>query len=531
MRNFEAPGRSIVMAKDGMAATSHPASSYAAIRILEAGGNAMDAAVAACAVQCVVEPGSTGIGGDCFALYSKRGTDDIIAFNGSGWAPQAASVDALHALGVTAIARRSPHAVTVPGAVDAWATLVADHGSMPLGRLLAAAVALARDGYAVAPRAASDWAKQRDVLAADDISRTRMLIDGRAPEAGALHAQPELARAFELIAARGRDAFYRGPIARDIVDCLRGHGGLHTLDDFARYRGEYVQPIKASFRGYDVHECPPNGQGVVALLILKILEGFAADGDPLSAERLHREIEATRLAYSIRDASLGDPRAGGKLNVDELLSDANVDALRAKIDAKQSRHAMEASSATEHKDTVYICVVDKDRNCASFINSLFHPFGSGIMSPEFGVMLHNRGQSFSMQAGHPNAIAPHVRPMHTIIPGMMTRDGKVRTVFGVMGGHYQAMGHAHFVSKLLDYGLDMQTALDLPRVFPVPGTDHVEAEGTLPEAVKSALTERGFRLVPPSWAIGGGQAISIDWENGTLSGASDHRKDGCALGI
>ncbi|SAK83860.1 gamma-glutamyltransferase [Caballeronia temeraria] len=531
MRNFEAPGRSIVTAKDGVAATSHPASSYAAIRILEAGGNAMDAAVAACAVQCVVEPGSTGIGGDCFALYSKRGTDDIIAFNGSGWAPQAASVDALRALGVSAIERQSPHAVTVPGAVDAWATLVADHGAMPLGRLLAPAIALARDGYAVAPRAASDWANQRDVLAADEMSRTRMLIDGRAPEAGALHKQPELARAFEIIAGRGRDAFYRGPIARDIVDCLNRLGGLHTLDDFARYRGEYVQPIKASFRGHDIHECPPNGQGVIALLILKMLEGFAGEGDPLSAERLHREIEATRIAYSIRDQSLADPRAGGTMNVDELLSPGNVDALRAQIDEKRASNAMNPSSSVEHKDTVYICVVDKDRNCASFINSLFHQFGSGIMSPEFGVMLHNRGQSFSMQPGHANVIAARMRPMHTIIPGMITRDGKVRTVFGVMGGHYQAMGHAHFVSKLLDYGLDMQTALDLPRVFPVPGTDRVEAEGTLPDETRRALTERGFSLVPPGWAIGGGQAISIDWENGTLSGASDHRKDGCALGL
>ncbi|SAL35427.1 gamma-glutamyltransferase [Caballeronia cordobensis] len=531
MRNFEAPGRSLVMAKDGMAATSHPASSYAAIRILEAGGNAMDAAVAACAVQCVVEPGSTGIGGDCFALYSKRGTDDIVAFNGSGWAPRAASVEALRALGVEAIARQSPHAVTVPGAVDAWATLVADHGSMPLGRLLAAAVALARDGYAVAPRAASDWANQRDVLAADAVSRARMLTDGHAPKAGALHRQPELARALEIIGERGRDAFYRGPVARDIVECLRSLGGLHTLDDFARYRGEYVQPIKASFRGHEIHECPPNGQGVIALLILKILEGFAAEGDPLSAERLHREIEATRLAYAVRDASLGDPRAGGALNVGELLSDAHAAALREKIDANEARHAMPSSSTTEHKDTVYICVVDKDRNCASFINSLFHPFGSGIMSPEFGVMLHNRGQSFSMQPGHANAIAPHMRPMHTIIPGMITRGGKVQTVFGVMGGQYQAMGHAHFVSKVLDYGLDMQTALDLPRVFPVPGTTRVEAEGTLPEETRRALTERGFELVPPSWAIGGGQAISIDWETGTLTGASDHRKDGCALGL
>jgi gamma-glutamyltranspeptidase/glutathione hydrolase len=335
MRDFEYPGRSLVMSTDGMAATSHPASTLAAVRVLEAGGNAMDAAIAACAVQCVVEPGSTGVGGDCFALYSRRGSDDIIGFNGSGWAPAAASVAALRAQGVVAIERHSPHAVTVPGAVDAWATLARDHGSLPLGQLLAPAIKLARDGYAVAPRAASDWAHHAQLLALDKTSRQRMLVDGKPPRAGTVHRQPLLARTLEAIAQTGARAFYEGLVAEDIVACLRSMGGLHTMDDFAQFRGEYVNPIKASFRGYDVHECPPNGQGIVALLILKILEGFDAHDDPLGADRLQREIEATRLAYAIRDASLGDPR-GQPMDVDQLLSDQSIKALRARIGTQGS---------------------------------------------------------------------------------------------------------------------------------------------------------------------------------------------------
>ncbi|HGL6714991.1 gamma-glutamyltransferase family protein [Burkholderia contaminans] len=529
MRNFEQPGRSLVMSTGAMAATSHPASTLAAVRILEAGGNAMDAAIAACAVQCVVEPGSTGIGGDCFVLYSRGGGDDIVGFNGSGWAPAAASVERLSALGVTSIERHSPHAVTVPGAVDAWATLARDHGSLPLSALLAPAIRFARDGYAVAPRAAADWAHQAQLLSLDATSREQMLVAGHAPRAGSVHRQPLLARTLEAIAQGGPRVFYEGGVAEDIVARLRSMGGLHTMDDFAAFHGEYVTPITARFRGYDVHECPPNGQGVIALLMLKLLEGFDANDDPLGAERLHREIDAARVAYALRDVLLADPRRR-PMDVDTLLSEASVESLRTRIAAL---HALGAPVAApvEHKDTVYICVVDKDRNCASFINSLFHPFGSGIMSAQTGVMLHNRGQSFTLEAGHPNAIAPHARPMHTIIPGMVTRDGKVQITFGVMGGHYQAMGHAHFLSKVLDYGLDLQTAIDLPRIFPRPGTDQVEVECTMPAAAREALARRGFNLVAPSWAIGGAQAIRIDWEVGTLIGASDHRKDGCALGI
>jgi gamma-glutamyltranspeptidase/glutathione hydrolase len=529
MRNFEQPGRSLVMAKNGMAATSHPLSTLAAVNVLEAGGNAMDAAIAACAVQCVVEPGSTGVGGDCFALYSPNGSENIIAYDGSGWAPAAASVGALKALGVHTIERHSPHAVTVPGAIDAWTTLARDHGTLALRETLAPAIRLAEDGYAVTPRVASDWANHTDLLNLDANSRAQLMIDGMPPVAGAIHRQPLLANVLRTVAQTGRYSFYEGGLAESIVTYLRGKGGLHTAADFRDYRGDYVKPIKSTFRGYEVHECPPAGQGVIALLILKILEQFDATDDPIGADRLHREIEATRLAYSIRDAVLADPR-GSKVDVDWLLSDALASQLRNQIDLSRKIDTIPCFAPADHKDTVYICVVDKDRNCASFINSLFHPYGSGLMAPESGVLLHNRGQSFVLEEGHPNAIAPHARPMHTIIPGMLTQGGRVRMAFGVMGGHYQAMGHAHLLSKVLHYGMDMQSALDLPRVFPRPGTDGVEVESTLPQETRDELTRRGFKLTTPSWAIGGGQAIWVDWERGSLTGASDHRKDGCALG-
>jgi gamma-glutamyltranspeptidase/glutathione hydrolase len=531
MRDFEAPGRSMAMAKNAMVATSHTSASLAAIEVLRAGGNAMDAAVAACAVQCVVEPGSTGIGGDCFALYAKGGrSDGIVAFDGAGWSPAAASVQAMRDKGLTEIERHSPHAVTVPGAIDAWATLLKDHGRMSLAEVLQPAIQLADEGYAVTPRAARDWATQLPLLQADKNAARVMLSNGQAPAAGSVHQQRELAATLKAIARDGRDAFYRGPIAEEMVACLRGAGGFHTEADFAEYRGRYVTPIKNAFRGHDIHECPPSGQGVIALLILNILSGFEASGDPSGVERLYLEIEATRLAYAVRDAVLADP-SQSEVDVARLLSPEFAAELRARIDPKQANKDLLPPNFPEHRDTVYLTVVDKDRNCVSFINSLFALFGSGLMTPTTGVMFHNRGQSFSMQEGHPNALAPRKRPMHTIIPGMASRDGKVVMTFGVMGGHYQAMGHAHFLSKVLDYGMDMQSASDLPRVFPLPGKMVIEAEHTVPAATLEELARRGFSFTPKTRPIGGAQAIWIDWEQGVLHGASDHRKDGCALGL
>ncbi|MDK4732314.1 gamma-glutamyltransferase [Rhizobium sp. CNPSo 3490] len=529
MRNFEMPGRSIAVGRNGMAATSHPMATLTAIDILKAGGKAIDAAVGACAVQCVVEAGSTGIGGDCFALLASNGNDDVIAYNGSGRTPAAAHFEWYRDNGITSIERSSPHAVTVPGAVDAWARLVADHGRMPLSEILAPAIALARDGYGITPRVAADIVNQRELLLRDSSTRRIFLADDQVPPVGSVQRQSELAQTLETIAALGRDGFYRGPVAEDMVARLNSLGGLHTLEDFASAAGEYVKPISATYRGWTVHECPPNGQGIIALMILRILERFERTGDPLDADNLHIEIEATRLAYAARDRWIADTSVSD-VPVDFLLSDELADSLAAKINMNEVADATAALDGVAHADTVYISVVDKDRNVASFINSIFHSYGSGLMAPNSGVLFHNRGQSFSLKQGHPNAIGPRKRPMHTIIPGLVTRHGKTVLSFGVMGGHYQAMGHAHFLSKLFDFGLDIQTAIDLPRLFPLPGTATVEAEARLRTSIGENLEARGFKVVAPNWAIGGAQAIWIDDQHNVLLGGSDHRKDGCALG-
>lgn len=529
MRNFEKPGRSTVATRKGMAATSHPLATLAAVNVLQSGGNAIDAAIAACAVQCVVEPGSTGIGGDCFAMISPDGSDRIVAYNGSGRAPSGASASRCRQLGLTAIPRQSPEAVTVPGAVEAWARLIGDYGTRSLGELLRPAVELAREGYAISPRVAYDWAQQESLLRAEPNAAHIFLSDGLAPRERALHRQPELAQTLEKIGEEGPDAFYKGSIAEGIVQYLQARGGVHTLQDFAATQGAYETPIRVAFREHDVFECPPNGQGVIALMILNILSGFSEFSDPLSADRLHLEIEATRLAYSVRDAVLADP-AQAEVPVAQLLSMEFAAELRSRIDPKRAMGEIPSFAPPDHQDTVYICVVDKDRMAVSFINSLFSAFGSGLVDPASGVLLHNRGQSFTLDDRHPNALASRKRPLHTIIPGMVAQGGRVRMPFGVMGGHYQAMGHAHLLSKIFDYGLDLQSAMDLPRVFPKPGSGDVEAEGSLPNSTWKELERRGFRLAAPERAIGGAQAIWIDWDRGTLCGASDHRKDGCALG-
>jgi gamma-glutamyltranspeptidase / glutathione hydrolase len=529
MRNFEHPGRSIAVGRSGMAATSHPAATLTAIDILKSGGKAIDAAVAACAVQCVVEAGSTGIGGDCFALLAPNGGDRVIAFNGSGRTPAAVDLKWFKDQGISEIARSSPHAVTIPGAVDAWTRLVADHGRMSMQDILAPAIALARDGYGITPRVCADISHQRAMLALDQSTRRIFLDNGEVPAVGSIQRQPELAETLSAIGSHGRDAFYRGDVAKDMVAHLRSLGGLHSMEDFASAAGEYVTPISATYRGWTVHECPPNGQGIIALMILRILERFKPSGHPLNPDNLHIEVEATRLAYAARERWLADA-ALSNVPVDFLLSDELADALASKIKLNEACDATGLVDSVEHSDTVYISVVDKDRNAVSFINSIFHPYGSGLMAPQSGVLFHNRGQSFVLKEGHPNAIGPRKRPMHTIIPGMVTRNGKATLSFGVMGGHYQAMGHAHFLSKLFDHGMDIQSAVDLPRLFPLPGTVTIEAEEAIRTAVGENLRGRGFEVIPPKWAIGGAQAVWIDHRHGTLLGASDHRKDGCALG-
>ena len=527
MRSFQLPGRSPVHAMNGMAATSHPLATLAAVNVLQDGGNAMDAAVTACAVQCVVEPMSTGIGGDCFAVFSPKG-GAALAFNGSGRAPRAATAEWFGERGIHEIDPWSPHAVTVPGAIDAWSRLLADHGTRSLGDALEPAIRFARDGYPVYSRAASAWQANRDTVDHDPPTRATFLADGRTPEVGSVHRQPRLAETLEHIAETGRDGFYTGSVAEDVVSHLRDLGGLHTMADFAEAEGEYVEPIKTAYKGYEVYECPPNGQGIIALEILNVLSELGADGgDPLSVERLHLEIEAARLAYRDRDAVVADPRMA-QVPVDHLLSRENARALAGEIRADRAMQTVPPSPFRAHSDTVYLAVVDRERTAVSFINSLFMPFGGGLSGPETGVLLQNRGAGFVLDPDHPNCIAPGKRPLHTIIPGMLVKDGRAVMPFGVMGGHFQAMGHVHFLTNVIDYGLDVQEALDLPRVFPFGGV--VDVEEGVPDAVARGLDALGHRTQVVDSPHGAGQAIWIDWEEGVLTGGSDPRKDGCAIG-
>ena len=535
MRLHDQPGRSTVYAAGGMAATSQPASSVTALRILMAGGNAMDAAIAAVAVQCVVEPQSTSIGGDCFCLYSPakapKGTPPI-AFNGSGRAPKAATADWYVANGFSSIPLRSPHAVTIPGAVDAWCQLLRDHGTMSLAQVLEPAIRYAREGFAVHGVVAYDWGLFDQMLADDPTAAIHYLKNGKAPREGDVIRLPLLAKTLETLAEKGRDGFYAGWVAEDIVGFLKSKGGFHTMEDFAAAVGDYVTPISTNYRGYDVYECPPNGQGIVALAMLNILQGYdLAALDPVSPERLHLEIEAARLAYLDRDAVLADPKFAA-VPMQTWLSADHAAGLRKLIDPKRRAPDLPPSKLPPHHDTVYLTVVDKDRNAVSLINTLFHSFGSGLCAPKSGVMLHNRGGGFVVNPGHPNCIEGGKRPLHTIIPGMLMKDGRVQMPFGVMGGQYQACGHAHVLTNIIDYKMDIQGAIDMTRVFPdnEDPDGRVQVESGLPGPVLDGLHKLGHRTYIPNRPIGGSQAIWIDWEQGMLRGGSDPRKDGMAIG-
>ncbi len=528
MRDFQLLGRSPAYSQKGMAATSHSLATLSAIDVLRAGGNAVDAVIAASAVLCVVEPQSTGIGGDCFVLYAPaKSKGEVVALNGSGKAPGKAELSWFLAQGMKQISLQSPHSVTVPGAVDAWCKLHEDYGRTDFSELLAPAIRLAKEGYTVHPRVAYDWAQLVKKLKATENATRMLLINGEAPKVGARHQQPELGETLQAIAHSGRSAFYTGPIAEDIVGYLQSLGGLHTLEDFAAPQAEYVTPISTKYRGYDVVECPPNGQGLTALIMLNILSGFPlTDYAPMSAERLHLECEAAKLAYGVRDRYIADPDQAS-IPLDFLLSEDYAAQLRAKISLNRAMPPLEDSDFPTHPDTVYLCVVDEEGNAVSLINSVFHGFGSGLVSPNTGVVLQNRGAGFVLEEGHRNAIAPYKRPLHTIIPGMLMKAGKVVMPFGVMGGQYQPTGHAHFLTNLLDYRMDVQTALDSPRVFHDGRTCAVERGVSV--QVRERLTAMGHKVVSAVLPHGGGQAVWID-KNGSLVGGSDPRKDGCALG-
>jgi gamma-glutamyltranspeptidase / glutathione hydrolase len=524
-RDFQLPGRSPVIACETMAATSHPLATLAAIETLRAGGNAADAAVTAAAVLGVVEPQMTGIGGDCFAMISVPGKP-VWGYNGCGRSGARASLEALTAPGVHAIEPDSIHAVTVPGAVEAWAAILKAHGRFGLDRALAPAIRYAEQGFPVAARITWDWQQMVGKLRADPGAARHYLFAGRAPAEGDVVKFPALARTLRAIAAQGPQAFYQGTVAQDITATLAARGSFLDLDDFAGHHGEVVSPIASRYRDLDVLELPPNTQGLTALVLLNILERFdLAALDPLGPDRFHIALEAARLAYAVRDAHVADP-AFMRTSVPALLDKKFAATLADRIDR---RHRLALPDAPRvGSDTVYLTVVDRDRMAVSLINTLFSHFGVGICTDATGIMLTNRGACFVTDRDHPNAFGPTKRPLHTIIPALAFRDGRCDLSFGVMGAHYQPMGHAQLITNMVDYDMEVQAAIDGPRAFFVG--DQTVLERGVSTSTAETLRARGhdveYALVP--W--GGAQAIRIDWQRGVLIGGSDPRKDGCALG-
>ena len=524
MRNFDNPVRSAAFGTNGMAATSSPLATLAAIDVLRADGNAVDAAITASAILCLTEPHLTGIGGDCFSLIGKP-NGAVLGLNGSGRSASAATSDWLKASGLTEIAPYSVHAVTVPGAIDAWDQLLKEEGTMTLGEALKPAIKLAEKGVPTTPRVARDWPESEALLAADEGGAKHYLKNGVAPRVGEVMAYPALAKTLKHIARKGRAGFYDGEIADEIVKHLAERGGLLTREDFAKTEATWVKPISTRFAGHDILEIPPNGQGLTVLITLNILSHFGLRNfDPESPERHHLEIEALKLAWVLRNRHIADPDFA-EIPVGELLSQDTSQRLAGLINMKRSS---DASVSLPGSDTVYLTVVDKNRLSISFINSIYWDFGCGIVTPKSGITLQNRGKGFTTQIGHPNCIAPSKRPLHTLIPAMAKKDGRIDMSFGVMGGDFQPMGHVNVVVNRYVYGMDPQAALDFPRLFPQQGA--VLAENTVPAPVIAGLAARGHHMAPAGEPLGGGQAIVIDHAQGLLIGGSDHRKDGFALG-
>ncbi len=527
MRDFHLPGRSPVLATNGMCATSHPLAAQVALDMLKAGGNAVDAAIAAGVLLGVCEPQMTGIGGDCFVLLDVPGQKDIIALNGSGRAPAGLSADRLRAKGLTRMPERSVHTVTIPGAVDAFCTLSRDWGRLSMAEALAPAIHYAEVGVPVAPRVALDWKLAARGAFLSGVARDFYLHNSAAPKVGDIFRVPEQAKVLRAIAKDGRAGFYEGEVADDMVASLKALGGTHEMQDFARPHAFYTTAISGSYKDVDLIEHPPNGQGATAILMANMLSHFdLATLDPLGADRAHIEAEAAKLAYDARNRIIADPDETTRL--EHMLSPGTAERLATLINPRRAMTSATKLSEAVHRDTVYLTVVDRDRMAVSLIYSIFHSFGSGLASDKFGILFQNRGSGFNLTEGHQNEAAGGKRPMHTIIPGMLGENGKVIMPFGVMGGAYQPNGHIRFLSNMVDYGMDGQTAIDAPRSFADQGK--LKLERGYSTEVRTRLADMGHDVVISDTPIGGAQAIRIDHDRGILIGASDPRKDGCAIG-
>ncbi len=522
----------MVLGRQGMVCTGQPLATLAGVQMLRDGGNALDAAITAAATLGVVEPLMTGIGGDCFMLIWRADEQRLYGLNGSGRAPRAVTQAAMVAGGHTAMPMRGIQSITVPGAVDAWCEALERCGTRSLARVLEPAIDYAENGFAVSEVIAAQWQRTFGFLQTPEALRT-FSIDGRAPRVGEVMHAPELARSLRSIATGGRDVLYRGELARAMAAYSRAHGGWLEEGDLAEHTSTWVDPISVDYRGVRLYELPPNGQGLAALLALNILECFEL-GDLSGAleQAVHLQVEAVKLAYADRNRWLADPDYAS-IPVAALLSKDYAQGRAALIRPDRALRRV-APGAPASFDTVYVTAADRWGNVVSLINSLYMAFGSGMVVDDTGILLQNRGFGFSLDPAHPNCLAPGKRPFHTIIPAMLMRDGRPLVSFGVIGGDMQAQGHMQLVSQLIDGQRNLQDAIEQPRFNLLP-TGRVALETPLAEAVGAALARRGHDVADEAAAVlhggfGGAQAIAVDPLTGVYWGASDPRRDGCAIG-
>jgi gamma-glutamyltranspeptidase/glutathione hydrolase len=533
--------RSATIAKNGIVATSHPLAAQAGLDVLKSGGNAADAAVAAAATIAVVEPMSCGIGGDLFAIYWDAKTQRLYGLNASGRSPYKLSRQVFAAKGLEQIPEEGPLSWSVPGCVSGWESLRSRFGTRPLGELLQPAILAAEEGCPVPEVIAGYWKGGEKALREWPDSAAAFLIDGqRAPREGEIMRLPRMAASLRLIAEGGRDAFYKGPIARKIVAFSEASGGYFSLADFADHTDDWIEPVSTNYRGYDVWELPPNGQGIAALEMLNVLERWDLKSlGHNSADHIHLFVEAKKLAFADRARFYADPTFG-KLPVEELISKEYARRQAARIDLQKAAADVPAGDPKlAHGDTIYLTVVDKDRNCCSLIQSNYFGFGSKVVPGDVGFVIQNRGALFALDDKHLNRLEPRKRPFHTIIPAFVTKDGKPWFCFGVMGGDMQPQGHVQILVNLIDFGLNVQAAGDAARVahagsatptgLPAEGVGTVTVEAGVLDGVIAQLVARGHK-VTRARGYGGYQGILIDWENGVLHGATETRKDGAAVG-
>ncbi len=525
-------GRSMVISRNGIVAAESPLAAQAGVQMLERGGNAVDAAVAANAMMGLVAPMSNGIGGDLFAIVYDAKSGKLYGLNASGWAPAGLTIEFLRKQGFQDMPGEGIQSATVPGAVDGWQKLLDRFGKKKFSEVLAPAIRAAEDGFPVTEWTSGLWAANAEFLRGNEAATQTYLPDNRAPAVGQIFRNPDLAHSLRLIAQGGRDAFYKGELAKRIVETSRRHGGTHTEKDFAEYSSEWVEPISTTYRGWTVYELPPNGQGLAALEMLNIMETFPLDKSGLNTTAtLHAMIEAKKLAYADLVRYIGDPKFSS-LPVKQLLS-KDFAASRAKlIDPNKANCNVGPATTLPGSSTIYLSTVDRDGNMVSLIQSNFSDFGSGVVADGTGFILHNRGALFTLDSASPNALAPHKRPLHTIIPAFMEK-GSMRIAFGIMGGWNQSQAHAQYVSHIADFNQNIQAAMETARFTKLnfQGCD-VALENRVPGNVKAELEAKGHVLRMHSGfsnTFGGGQAVMRDFGTGVNYGASDPRKDGAAV--